>query len=239
MTSWLIPGSDEAARYQPIDLSAVTGRLAGLEAAFSAIAKAKQGIDKTFTTVPTPQRAALLADLKAEAQQTLDRCVSEVRDGFRQLLAVADQNRQQAARDFANSPDGQQYLQGLAAFGTIASKMPPDQLATKIHSLIDAGLVGQARALSEAAALVDDGSAQRAAVAMAVQRANREAVTEAEATTAQEYAYLQHAADTFHLYTATIPGRLEDAITTGEDRYGVGTFDPAAILAPADASGAE
>lgn len=226
--NWLLP--DPQTNYAPLDLSAVAARLTALEQSFSAVAQAKQGLDHSFSSVDSPQQRALLADLRAEADQAVARHTADIQDGFRQLLATAQANRQQAARDFAASPDGAQYLQGLAAFGTVAAHMPPDAVAAKLHSLIDAGLTGQARALAEVAAYTDDGSPQRATVSAAVQRAQREARTAAELTTDAEAAYIQNAADTFQAWTATIPSRLEDSINTGTDSYGVGTFDPSAIL---------
>jgi hypothetical protein len=234
MTNWLRPAEDT--HYRHLDLSPVAGRLASLELAFGSVGKARKGIDQTPTTVPTPQRAALLAQLRQEADQAIARQISDIRAGFGDLLATAQANQRHAARDFAASDDGRQYLQGLAAFGTVAAHMPPDALASKLHSLIDAGLVGQARALAEAASLLDDGSPQRAAVNLAVQRANREAVTEQEATTAAELAYVQNASDTFQLWTGTIPSRVDDAVNTGEDTHSVGVFSPTAILGTSGAT---
>jgi hypothetical protein len=232
MTNWL--RSDPNPNYLPLDLSNVSTRLAQLESTFAAVAHARKGIDSAVTTVDTPQRRAMLAQLKADADTALATAVSDVRAAFGDLLAAATANQHAAARAFADSPDGAQYLQGLAGFSAIAAAMPPEALASKIHSLVDAGLVGQARAMAEVASLADDGSPQRAAVSAAVRRANTEAITPAEATTAAEAAYIQNASDTFTLWTGTIASRTEDAITNGEDTYGVGNFTAANIFGGTD-----
>lgn len=212
-----------------IDLSPVSAALQQLESIFHAAAATRKQLDDVYGNEPNQRRTEKLAALRSDADDKLYDARGAVETAFSRALAQAADNRDAARRDFAASPDGMQYLQGLSGFAALAARMTPDQIADRLNGALDARMVGAARAWSEVAETYY-AEAASPQLGIALYRAQREAVPEGEAAANAELAYVQSAKETYTAFTATIPSRTSEAIEYGNGAQGAGNFLPVNIL---------
>ncbi len=223
MTNWI--QNDDQDDLKPADLSELRRLMGQLEDCIAATAKTRRTIDEHYPA-SHPARQLVIHELRDEATRRLADLKERATKAFDSAQEQARTNANRARQQFARSDDGREYLTALAGFSALAASMGPDALAERLNALLDAGLVGQARAMAEVSELrtAQPGSRNNSGkLAKALNRAANEARTPLEAAADADVQYLDRARLNYNAFAGQAGGRLQEALTRGRD-YGQGNF---------------
>ncbi len=223
MTNWLT--NNDEAEIKPTDLTQIRQLLAQLEDAISAAAKMRRTIEERYPKMH-PARQLVLAELKDEAARTIADLKERATKAFDKAQEQARHNANRARQAFARSDDGREYLAALAGFSALAASMGPDALAERLNALLDAGLVGQARAMAEVSELrtAQPGSRNNSGkLAKALNRARSEARTPLEAAAEADVQYLDRARLNYNAFSGQATTRIAEAVERGSN-YAAGNL---------------
>lgn len=205
---------------QPTDLSKITAGLSQLETVVQATVKARRQITDKYRNPNHPLRQLELAQLETDATEAMERGRAAIAEAFDAAKTHAAKNIAAARADYSRSPEGREEITALPGMAALAGALTANQLAERLNGLIDSGLIGQARALAAVStSKATDASDHKArgALLAAIHRAETEAVSPMEAAVAAEAAYIEHAAQNFHAFSAQGSRRITHALETGQD----------------------
>jgi hypothetical protein len=223
-TNWL-----NRSRTAPkIDTSTVKALCGQLEATYQATRQHRQQIDEDFGTQPSGVRNAQMAQLQRAASGRISDLQAQIRQAFAALKVQADAHRADARRDFHTGSEGRSYREALASYSTLAQRMTPDQIASKIDDALAAGLQGEARAWSELAR--SQVNVPTGNLFLALDAADTYGRSDLESAADDGYAMIDAATRRFGTFSLTATNRLDRALADQADPA-AGNFDGGNIFA--------
>lgn len=215
----------DAPAISPYDVAPLKAVLAQIDESISAAATARKQLDTAYKP-GHPARDVMLAQLRDDATATVADLQQRAARLFDEAQQHASRNIATARAAFSRSDEGRSYLAALPAYAAIANALPADQLAERLNGLIDAGLVGEARAMAEAAQLrtgPNHGAGSSGKLLAALHRASVEAKTPAEVVSERDAEFIANAHGNFRAIAGAVGNRIEEAVDSGFD-YAAGMF---------------
>ncbi len=220
---WLI--GEDYEPIAPVNTGDLRRLLQQLDDTIAATAKFRNDLDAEYPR-GNPARAIHLDQLQREAERQAKSLDGKIREAFSKAEQHATTNRNKARARFAKSDEGRDFLRALPGYVALASSMTPDALADRLNGLLDSGLIGQSRALADAAqsaAMRPTSAGNSGRLSAALHRAATEAASPLEVAADSDAAYIATAKTNYLLFAGQVKNRLESALQDGND-YAAGNF---------------